>query len=87
MSASTIKLGRALLAGVLLGIGGGMATAAEGEPATLEAAPLDDNAETNADKTVQANAATSDGPPESQEVFLPTEEISEDFAVPFPVDI
>ena len=51
----------------------GASIAAEGEPQVEEAA--------------EENAATNDDPPESHDVFLPTEEISEDFAVPFPVDI
>ena len=35
---------------------------------------------------VESEAGTSEGA-ESSEVFIPTEEISEDFAVSFPVDI
>ena len=43
--------------------------------------------ETQVEEAAEENAATNDDPPESHDVFLPTEEISEDFAVPFPVDI
>lgn len=43
--------------------------------------------ETQVEETAEESAATDDGPADSHDVFLPTEEISEDFAVPFPVDI
>ena len=43
--------------------------------------------ETQVEEATEENAETDDGPPDSHDVFLPTEEISEDFAVPFPVDI
>ena len=77
---STGKLACGFLIGAWLAIGGSLAVAAETEV-------QDGNAETEADKTVEENAVTNDDPPESHDVFLPTEEISEDFAVPFPVDI
>ncbi|MYF09798.1 MAG: hypothetical protein F4229_02145 [Gammaproteobacteria bacterium] len=77
---STGKLARGFLIGAWLAVGGSLAVAAETEV-------QDGNAETEADKTVEENAVTNDDPPESHDVFLPTEEISEDFAVPFPVDI
>lgn len=35
----------------------------------------------------RAEPASEDGEASSAEVFLPTEEISEDYAAPFPVDI
>ncbi|MCY4344544.1 MAG: hypothetical protein OXE83_13345 [Gammaproteobacteria bacterium] len=73
------KLAHGLLVGALLAIGG-WASAAETE------AP-DDGAAAQADEAAEENAAADDGQPESHDVFLPTEEISEDFAVPFPVDI
>lgn len=77
---STGKLACGFLIGAWLAIGGSLAVAAETEV-------QDGNAETEADKTVEENAVTNDDPPEPHDVFLPTEEISEDFAVPFPVDI
>ncbi len=73
------KLARGLLIGALLASGGGLAAAAETEP--------QDGAQAEADGAAEEAAAADDGPPESHDVFLPTEEISEDFAVPFPVDI
>jgi len=76
---STGKLARGFLIGAWLAIGG-LAVAAETKV-------QDGNAEAEADTTAEENAATNDDPPESHDVFLPTEEISEDFAVPFPVDI
>jgi hypothetical protein len=47
---------------------------------------LAQEADTEASDTATAEAA-SDEDAESSEVFIPTEEISEDFAVSFPVDI
>jgi hypothetical protein len=45
-------------------------------------------AETPAGETdTEAEPTADEGAPESSEVFIPTEEISEDFAVSFPVDI
>ncbi|MDE0270651.1 MAG: hypothetical protein OXP11_05535 [Gammaproteobacteria bacterium] len=45
------------------------------------------NAEVQDEVPAEENEGVNDDPPESHDVFLPTEEISEDFAVPFPVDI
>ena len=80
MSASTVKLVRRFLIGAWLAIGGSFAVAAETEA-------QGGNAEAQAESTVEENGATDDAPTESHDIFLPTEEISEDFAVPFPVDI
>ena len=85
MSTSTARL--VLLASALLAISGSLATAAEFEPATNEAEAPGGSAEAKTDRSASENAVTDDNPPESHDVFLPTEEISEDFAVPFPVDI
>ena len=41
----------------------------------------------NQTDTESAQATASNPDAESPEIFVPTEEISEDFAVPFPVDI
>ena len=81
------KLASALLAGALLAIGGGLAPAAENELATTEAEAIGGTPEAEEENAADENAATNDDPLESHDVFLPTEEISEDFAVPFPVDI
>ena len=81
------KLAYALLAGALLAIGGGPAAAVETERAPIEAEALNGNAEAKAEKTAEENTQIDDEPSEPYDVFLPTEEISEDFAVPFPVDI
>lgn len=62
-----------LLLGMLLLLGAAPLRAAEAESS--------DNADAEAETT-----ETSTGAPPS-EVFIPTEEISEDFAVSFPVDI
>lgn len=67
------KLARAVLWGLIAVVGSWPAIAAEGETQVEEAA--------------EENAETNDDAAESHDVFLPTEEISEDFAVPFPVDI
>ena len=67
------RLAGAVLWGLIAVVGAWPAIAAEGETQVEEAA--------------EENAETDDDPPESHDVFLPTEEISEDFAVPFPVDI
>ena len=64
----------ALLLAVSLGIWG----------ATVSAAEAADAEETEATAT-EDTEVTASGP--SSEVFIPTEEISEDFAVSFPVDI
>ena len=80
MGLSKGKLRRGLLIGVLLAIGASFAAAAETEAQS-------DNAEAQAESTAEQNTGTDDVPTESHDVFLPTEEISEDFAVPFPVDI
>ena len=65
---------------VLLATGTGLSAAAETEAPSDEAGA---QAESSAAEEPKAN----NDPPESHDVFLPTEEISEDFAVPFPVDI
>jgi hypothetical protein len=49
------------------------------------AQPADDPSSDEADSTTEADAKSADT--EGVEVFIPTEEISEDFAVSFPVDI
>jgi hypothetical protein len=49
------------------------------------AQPADDQSPDETNSTTEADANTTDV--ESVEVFIPTEEISEDFAVSFPVDI
>ena len=79
-ASSAGKLAHGLLVGTLLAIGASFAVAAETEA-------QGGNAEAPAENTVEENGATDDAPTESHDVFLPTEEISEDFAVPFPVDI
>ena len=58
---------------VTLGAHPATAQPAEGQPADEE------------DSTTEAEAKSADA--EGVEVFIPTEEISEDFAVSFPVDI
>ena len=68
---ATSKLARTVLCGLIAVAGASIA--AEGE--------------TQVEEATEENAATDDGPADSHDVFLPTEEISEDFAVPFPVDI
>ncbi len=70
---ATSKLARVVLWGLIAVVGAWPAIAAEGETQVEEAA--------------EENAETDHDPTESNDVFLPTEEISEDFAVPFPVDI
>ncbi len=87
MSAAMGRLAITLLAGALLAIGGGLATLAQTEPAANEAQPRVGNAEADAEQAADEDPQNNEGQPESPEVFLPTEEISEDFAVPFPVDI
>ena len=74
------KLARGLLIGAWLAIGGNCAAAAETEAQSGDAEAQDK-------VPAEENEGAKDGPPESHDVFLPTEEISEDFAVPFPVDI
>ena len=44
-------------------------------------------AEAAEDPAADAQPAAEAGHPHTSEVFIPTEEISEDFAVSFPVDI
>ncbi len=45
------------------------------------------SAEASEPVEVEEPAPATEPPEPSPDVFLPTEEISEDFAVPFPVDI
>ena len=89
MSAAVLagKLPRALLAGALWAIGAGLAVAAETESAAGEAEAQGREAQAGTEGPIDDNAASSDELPQAHDVFLPTEEISEDFAVPFPVDI
>ena len=74
------KLVRGFLVAALLAVGGGFAGAAETKA-------QGGNAEAQAETPAGEDQGADDGPPDSHDVFLPTEEISEDFAVPFPVDI
>ena len=78
-----IRRGAAVL--LLCGLAG--ATQAAERPAAKppDEAPPAPAAEGRADPAGKAEAARDEGP--RQEVFLPSEEISEDFAAPFPVDI
>lgn len=61
--------------------------------AGIQGAPDETEAETEAETGQQgevseaAEGAPGDGETASTEVFQPTEEISEDYAAPFPVDI
>jgi len=55
-------------------------------PAVTTAAEPD-AVEPTADQEEQDSAKTPTKPSTSPDIFIPTEEISEDFAVPFPVDI
>ncbi|MXW49650.1 MAG: hypothetical protein F4X81_05160 [Gammaproteobacteria bacterium] len=77
---STGKLARGFLIGAWLAVGGSLAVAAETEAEN-------GNAEVQDEVPAEENEGANDDPTESHDVFLPTEEISEDFAVPFPVDI
>ncbi len=54
----------------------------QGAPAELE-----DEADRRPEETEEAAPERGEGAAPSTEVFLPTEEISEDYAAPFPVDI
>lgn len=74
-------------AAVLLFCGLAFATQAAERPAAppREEAPPAPAAQNRADQAGEPEAAMNEGP--QQEVFLPSEEISEDFAAPFPVDI
>lgn len=74
------KLAYGSLIGAWLAIGGDFAVAAETEA-------QNGNAEVQDEVPAEQNEGANDDPPESHDVFLPTEEISEDFDVPFPVDI
>ena len=65
----------------LLGIAGAHAAEAP-EPDAEEQAQSGEDAE-----TAEADADKDDDAAPSREIFIPTEEISEDFAVSFPVDI
>ena len=47
----------------------------------------EDEAERQPEASEEAKPASGENDGDSDEVFQPTEEISEDFAVPFPVDI
>ena len=64
-----------------LGIAGAFA-AEPPEPDAEEQAQSDEDAE-----TAEADADKDGDAVPSREIFIPTEEISEDFAVSFPVDI
>ncbi|MCY4564729.1 MAG: hypothetical protein OXE40_09640 [Gammaproteobacteria bacterium] len=57
--------------------------------AGISAAPEEpkDGAGQQSPVSEEAEPATSDSEASSAEVFQPTEEISEDYAAPFPVDI
>ena len=72
---------QARVAAILLGLLFGLGTP------TLHGAQADDTDDAgNTDSAETATSeATTDAP--ASEVFIPTEEISEDFAVSFPVDI
>ena len=69
----TGRLARAALLGLIAVVGAWPAVAAEGE--------------TQVENAAEESAENDDDAADSHDVFLPTEEISEDFAVPFPVDI
>lgn len=77
------RLGRSwALAAVLLGgLAGAVQSAEQPTGANPPTAPAQEGRSASADNPEGAEDA------EQQEVFLPSEEISEDFAVPFPVDI
>ena len=77
---ATGKLARGFLIGAWLAIGAGFAVAAETEAQSNDAQAQDE-------LPVEEQEGINNDSPESHDVFLPTEEISEDFAVPFPVDI
>ena len=57
--------------------------------AGIQGAPdeREDEAERRPEVSEEAEPASGDNDEESAEVFQPTEEISEDYAAPFPVDI
>ena len=75
---SRIPVAVALLAAAMLA---GPVPAAAQEPAEAAGAAEADAAGTGTDEAAETASAPS------AEVFIPTEEISEDFAVSFPVDI
>ena len=58
-------------------------TAADAEPEK----PAASEPEPVAEEAVETETGPEKPEPEAAEVFVPTEDISEDFAVPFPVDI
>lgn len=61
---------------LMLAMSAGVLRAEEAEPAESEPQPQTSQAEPSKTR-----------PATSPDIFIPTEEISEDFAVPFPVDI
>lgn len=62
-------------------------TASE-QPASPDAAPVDEEIESRAaDDTDRARESEPPQAEPAAEIFVPSEDISEDFAVPFPVDI
>ena len=79
------KLARALLASVIAVVGAWPAVAAENQAGNEAGTPNVAVAETRA--STDDGAESDNVPADAPDVFLPTEEISEDFAVPFPVDI
>lgn len=52
-----------------------------------EAEPSATSSETDSEANSQPESAATDQTSSTSEVFIPTEDISEDFAVSFPVDI
>ena len=64
--------------------------AAEPSSPTPPAEPSEDQATNTQDEAADEQAAADEQdapPPEPEEVFIPSENISEDIAVPLPVDI
>lgn len=87
------KLAGALAVAALLcgGASAPWAAAAEAEAAPPERETDGPSAQQGdaapATEQTQSGGDSGTAPPPSPDVFLPTEEISEDFAAPFPVDV
>lgn len=83
LQTATKAAGAAVLI-LLLGIGAAVAQGAQDDEEQAAAAPGVEDASAAEQDPVPDDNANAEGP---AEVFLPSEEISEDYAVAFPVDI